>query len=299
MASFRNSKDKASHVLRDKVCHGSARHGRQADGQIHSLGTERNYKQALKGFQDWLSEGRLGDLKTTSQEVALKYLQERSTIVTQKTLDLDRQAIQVLLGEKLGRVKATVTKGRLGRSSRAYTPEQVKSIAAQQSERYSLATELAHAAGLRAHELLTLRLAGERPASSHREWSNNRFEGRDGVVYTVVGKGGLITEKLIPQELSNRLEARKLDVPQGVRDRGINYERFYDVVGGKKWSENFSSTSKEVLGFSFGGHGLRHSYVQVREVELQVRGFTLDEARGIVSQEVSHFSPETTKAYER
>ena len=31
--------------------------------------------------------------------------------------------------------------------------------------------------GLRAHELLTLRPANERPASAHREWSSDRFPG--------------------------------------------------------------------------------------------------------------------------
>ncbi len=104
---------------------------------------------------------------------------------------------------------------------------------------------------------------------------------------------------MLPSELAKRLEARKLASPQTVRDRGINYQRAYDIAGGKKWSENFSKASKEVLGFSNGGHGLRHSFAQERETELQRRGYSLQEARGIVSQEMSHFSPETTRSYER
>ena len=106
-------------------------------------------------------------------------------------------------------------------------------------------------------------------------------------------------EKFIPNDLAERLEARRLDTPQQVRDRGINYERSYDIAGGKKWSESFSKASKEVLGFSNGGHGLRHSYAQERESELQQRGYSLEEARGIVSQEISHFSSETLRSYER
>jgi hypothetical protein len=61
----------------------------------------------------------------------------------------------------------------------------------------SLATQLAYAAGLRAHELLTLQRLEQRTASTHRQWSSQRFLGRKGEVYTVVGKGGLIREVLI------------------------------------------------------------------------------------------------------
>lgn len=298
MPSFRNANSKAMHAIRDKVAHGTARHGNKNDGKIHSLGTERNYSQALKGVQNWLNETRQGDLKSMSSDLALSYLRERATVVAQKTLDLDRQALQMLVGEKLERVKASVQSGRLGSASRAYTPEQVKAVAERQSERYALSTEIAHAAGLRAHELLTIRPSSERGASAHREWSSNRFEGREGRLYTVVGKGGLVAEKMLPNELAERLEARRLEAPEKVRDRGINYERVYDIAGGKKWSEDFSRVSKEVLSYSTGGHGLRHSYAQERESELQARGYTLDEARGIVSQELSHFSPDTVLTYE-
>lgn len=299
MPSFRSSKEKASHAIRSKVSHGLPRHMNKNNGQIHSLGTERNYTQALKGVQMWLDENRLGDLKNLNSNKAEKYLAERSLLVSQKTLDLDRQALQVLLASKLDRVQSSATPGRLATITRAYTPEQIKAIAASQNERHSLSTEIAHAAGLRAHELNTLRPASERPPSSHREWSSSRFEGRDGVPYTVVGKGGLVTEKMLSHDLVNRLEARRLSTPQNVRDRGINYERHYDIAGGKKWSEAFSKASKEILGFSNGGHGLRHSFAQERESELQARGYTMEEARGITAQEMGHFSPDTTRSYER
>lgn len=279
--------------------HGLARHGNKHSGKINSLGTERNYTQALKGIQDWLNDNRLGDLKNLDVERATQYLAERAMVVSQRTLDLDRQALQVHLETKLDRIQSNLPPGRLGIETRAYTPDQVKAIAAEQPERYALSTEIAHAAGVRAHELLTLRLASERPPSSHRDWVTNRFEGREGVIYTVIGKGGLVTEKIIPHELAERLEARRLQNPQTVRDRGIIYERHYDISGGKRWSERFTRTSKEVLGFSTGGHGLRHSYAQEREAELQARGFTLDEARSVVSQELGHFSPDTTRSYER
>lgn len=299
MASFRKAKAKANHAIRDKVCHGVARHNNKASGKVHSLGTERGYTQALSGVQSWLDANRSGDVKKITVEKATQYLCERAGVVSQKTLDLDRQALQVVLGEKLERIKASVTFGRLASTSRVYTSEQLRAICQKQRDRYSLGTEIAVSAGLRASELLTILPAQERPASSHREWSSHRFEGREGKLYTVIGKGGLVTEKLVPNDLAERLEARRLEMPQVIRDRGINYTRHYDLAGGKKWSEDFSRASNETLSFSLGGHSARHVFAQQRESELQSRGYSIEEARGIVSQELGHFSPNTTRCYER
>ena len=98
-------------------------------------------------------------------------------------------------------------------TSRAYTPEQVELICQAQSEKYQFSTLLAYAAGLRAHELLTLQRAEERSASTHRTWSAQRFTGREGQRYTVIGKGGLIREVLIPNRFSPTLEARRMAKP--------------------------------------------------------------------------------------
>lgn len=53
------------------------------------------------------------------------------------------------------------------------------------------------------------------------------------------------------------------------------------------------------MGFSNGGHGLRHSYAQERMAELQQRGMRYDQAKATVAQEVGHFDKETTEAYLR
>ena len=121
-----------------------------------------------------------------------EYLDERKRIVGQKTIDRDRQAVQFLLRQtgtkvKLQRVFSTYEGGRkLSKESRGYTQGQVNAIAQRQSPRTGLATRIAYAAGLRAHELLTIRPKQEQPVSSHRNWSNNRFSGRDAKAYTVV-----------------------------------------------------------------------------------------------------------------
>ena len=174
MPSFRSARSQAEHAISCKLSLGQGRHDNQEDGRIHSVGTARNYEQALKGFAEYIQANQLGDLPSVTAEEALQYLEERAEEVSQKTLDLDRQAIQMHLGVQLEVVKSEV-ETRL--ATRSYTPEQVERIAAAQSERNSLATQLAYDAGLRAHELLTLQPSDERTASPHWQWSDDRFAG--------------------------------------------------------------------------------------------------------------------------
>ena len=296
MPRFRAPQAQAEHAVARKLALGTGRHDHRNDGRIHSLGTARGYGQALKGFADYLREHRLGDLPGATDQEARQYLAERSHQVGQKTLDLDRQAIQMHLGLRLEVVRSDRESAL---STRSYTPAQVERIANAQSETNGLATRLAYHAGLRAHELLTLRPAGERSASGHRQWSADRFAGREGVRYTVVGKGGLVREVLLTRELAEAVEARRLEEPRLVVDRGVQYVQCYTIGGGRSWSQSFSSASRRELGFSNGGHGLRHSYVQERMDELQRRGMAYEQARATVAQEVGHFAGETTEAYLR
>ncbi len=296
MPRFRAPQAQAEHAVARKLALGTGRHDHRNDGRIHSLGTARGYGQALKGFADYLREHRLGDLPGATDQEARQYLAERSHQVGQKTLDLDRQAIQMHLGLRLEVVRSDRESAL---STRSYTPAQVERIASAQSETNGLATRLAYHAGLRAHELLTLRPAGERSASGHRQWSADRFAGREGVRYTVVGKGGLVREVLLTRELAAAVEARRLEEPRLVVDRGVQYVQCYTIGGGRSWSQSFSSASRRELGFSNGGHGLRHSYVQERMDELQRRGMAYEQARATVAQEVGHFAGETTEAYLR
>ena len=296
MPRFRAPQAQAEHAVACKLALGTGRHDHRNDGRIHSLGTARGYGQALKGFADYLREHRLGDLPGATDQEARQYLAERSHQVGQKTLDLDRQAIQMHLGLRLEVVRSDRESAL---STRSYTPAQVARIASAQSEANGLATRLAYHAGLRAHELLTLRPAGERSASGHRQWSADRFAGREGVRYTVVGKGGLVREVLLTRELAVAVEARRLEEPRLVVDRGVQYVQCYTIGGGRSWSQSFSSASRRELGFSNGGHGLRHSYVQERMDELQRRGMAYEQARATVAQEVGHFAGETTEAYLR
>jgi integrase len=152
---------------------------------------------------------------------------------------------------------------------------------------------------LRAHELLTLQLQHNRSASTHHQWSGNRFAGRSGVIYTIIGKGGLIREIMLPNDIAKQLENNRLKVPVIIRDRNINYQCHYNIGGGKQWSNSFSAASKRVLGWSHGAHGLRHSFAQDRMNELQQLSFIYQEALGIVSQLLGHFRPDITEVYLR
>lgn len=296
MPSFRNARKQAEHAVKQKLALNCARHTHRDDQQIHSLGTARNYTQALTRLTQWLQQHQLQDLKHLDQVSAITYLEWRGQSVGQKTLDQERQAIQLHLGFKL---PVVVSELHQALKSRAYTPQQIDLIAQAQTEKYRLSTQLAYAAGLRAHELLTLQRIEERPASTHRTWSMQRFIGREGQRYTVVGKGGLIREVLIPTALAQRLEAKRLHHPVQQTDRAIHYRQYYDTGGGKAWSNSFSAASQRQLGWSHGAHGLRHSYAQERMAECQRERLTYQIALSLVSQSLGHFRSDITEVYLR
>jgi len=190
---------------------------------------------------------------------------------------------------------------------RAYSRDQIQEIANHQSITYELITEVAHSAGLRASEVNTLRPAVEFPAtipeSRVSQLVETRWEGRDGIPYTVTGKGGLEREVVIPHDLSDRLEAFRLDEPRAIHsvrgEDGREFEQHYDLPSGEQWSKDFTEKSNELFGWSHGAHGLRHSFARERVQELQQQGFTWDQSRLAVSQELGHFRMSETNTYLR
>jgi len=190
---------------------------------------------------------------------------------------------------------------------RAYTRDQIQEIASHQSVAHGLMTEIAHAAGLRASEINTLRPADEFPAtiseSRTHQLVETRWAGREGIPYTVTGKGGLEREVLIPHNLSDRLEAFRLDESRAIHsirgEDGREFEQHYDLPSGEQWSKDFTEKSNELFGWSHGAHGLRHSFARERVQELQQQGFTWDQSRLAVSQELGHFRMSETNTYLR
>ncbi|MGB8331424.1 MAG: hypothetical protein WCE62_14960 [Polyangiales bacterium] len=272
---------------------------------LKAVGTVRNYEQALTRVAEYVKAERLPHgLRGLTPAQALSYLEKRGQDVGQKTLDMERQAIQSMFHHVTGQLapdeRLTVVKSAHQQvlTSRGYTPAQIHLIVDAQTTRNALATELAYAAGLRAHELYTLQPAHERPAHV-RPALDSKWQGRDGVLYTVHGKGGLVRHVLIPLPLAERLKTHRLATPQSVTDRGIHYQQHYAINGGHRWSSAFTSASQRVLGWSAGAHGLRHTYAQERMHELQRQGLTRIHALETVSQEMGHFRPDITETYLR
>lgn len=272
--------------------------GAQPTGQIHSLRTFEKYTDALAQAGQWArDEFGIKYLDQLTPAMGQQYLAERAADgIGQKQLDADRNAMQFVTGkDSLERVHAEQAPALSGR---AYTAEQVDRIANAQSDRNALATRIAHAGGLRAHELYTLRPAAAGTPSAHRSWSPERFAGLQGERYLVTGKGGLVREVMVPTTLARQLEATRV-APERVTDRGVFYERQYAIGAGNAWSKSFSDASKRELGWSTGAHGLRHAYAQERLSALQAGGMTDKQARHVLSQELGHFREDVVQAYLR
>ena len=287
----------AREALRPRLALRQSRHEAKSKNQttlIHSVGTFRTDRDALTNIVRWLQEQGL-NLNSLTPEKGCEYINMRLESGLQpKTVNKDLRVLQNYLGQKLN-VKITLLKPE---NPRAYQVDEVLAVVQHLSEKHALSTKIAYAAGLRAHELLTIDHPELQPPSK-RDWVRERFEGRTGVIYTVKGKGGLIREILIPTHLATELEKHRLETPVRYLDREILYQSHYSIGAGKNWSAAFSRASREALGWSSGAHGLRHAYAQNRVFELQASGYLYSFAKQIVSQELGHFRPDITDTYLR
>ena len=213
-------------------------------GEIRSLGSTRNVTVGSTGLATFAKERRLGDLDKLTRANMIDYLETRSMEVRQKTLNLDRKACQHLLGgEKLPVIKSeieTVLK------SRSYSSAQIERIAAAQTPKYAFSTRLSYRAGLRAQELGRIRLLADQPADD-RPWHKDLYLGREGVRYSVRGKGGLYREIRLSFADAARLETLRLPVPRTLYDRGIEIVQYYDIGFGQKWSNSFTKAAIRAL----------------------------------------------------
>ncbi len=297
----KNMKTQAERLLVGRHLELSSRHRAKARGdassKIRSLSTFHRYRQALTLAGKWARVHHgIRRLDHLTREMAQAYLdQRRSSGIGQKQLHNDRIAMQFVTG-KLPSVTSLEAPPK---ESRQYSRDEVERIAMRQSEPSRLATRIAYEAGLRAHELLTLRRSDEDAPSSSRSWRSDRFLGRQGVRYVVTGKGGLAREVLLSSKLAENLEARRLENPRPITDRGIHYRSYYMIGGGLAWSNSFSRGSLLEIGLSRGAHGLRHSYAHARFDELRALGLTEQKAKLILSQELGHFRPQIVDTYLR
>lgn len=261
---------------------------------IKSVGTARVYQRGLRNVATKFAADEIA-LKDVTPEIFNIYLEIRAKEVSQRNLDIERMATQMLMwyiskklpvGETLPVVRSRL---QIDYASKAYTAEQFQEITKQHiKDRRShdlLATEIAYAAGLRAHELLTLEPASER-LMDIRQSPREEFVGIEGFRYSVVDRGGKIREVCIQSFLANLLEERRLENPQEFHNDGRYFTKKYNLAGGESWSNSFDRASKTALSWSYGVHGLRSSYAQERMGELQDRGHVHKDALKIVSREM-------------
>ena len=97
---FAKSEAQAASVIKEVQGKGNA---------IESVGTARNYEQALKTCCDYLKEHKLGGLRDLTPEQAKSYLEIRATENSQSTIDMDRQAIQCMMQHVTGQLSSKET----------------------------------------------------------------------------------------------------------------------------------------------------------------------------------------------
>jgi len=297
-------RQQATAVIRSKTAFNTdSKKGGKADsksvpGNYKSLQSLRSANETVLALAKIAEDMNVQRIKQITPDNAEQYLGlKRDNFASQKALDRDRKALSIALGVEIPRLKA-VSEQVL--SSRAYSTEQINNVTKSMTDRNALAVKIAHNAGLRAHELLTLKRADEGTKTTSRTWTEDRFAGRDGTVYLVTGKGGLTREVLISNDLAKELESRRHEQPQTKMDRGINYLQRYDIGGGNALSSSFTRASQRALTFSNGLHGVRHRYAQERIDEIKLKfNVDHDSARDIVAQELGHFRGDITEVYLR
>lgn len=264
--------------------------------KITSVLTERNHVSALTVLAKWLLRESGKHLKNLCFREAKEYLIKRSSEVRQKTLDLDRQVINMhfCLGEKMDYILSHVITPTV---DRAYTHLQLEHLLSRAPARLRLSIQMAVDAGLRSMELVTIGRIEELPPS-RREWHFGKFSGREAdSKFCVHGKGGLVREVRLNARLGDALTIHKRPAVTMVTHCGAHLKSHFDLVGGNTFCRQFGRLSKKHLGFSHGAHGLRYMFAQARLLGLICSGHLPAEALKILSQEMGHFSTSNTLVY--
>lgn len=267
------------------------------NGLISALTTKNNYKYYISAYLDWRDFNGLPKNEQDKIQDLQNFLFEIAEFSAQKTVDGHKSALSKVFKKKLRKVKSEIS---TTIHSRNYYLSEILLITKNITQMNALSILICYYTGLRAHEVATLQRSNEAIKSNTRNWSDDRFIGISRFkIYLVTGKGGLIREVAIPNELVFLLEKRRRDTPLKVVDRGIYYVSNYDIGFGKALSQSFSRASVKELNWSTGLHGTRHSYAQNRLFKLTNIGVEYVHAMKIVSEELGHFRPSITLCYLR
>lgn len=289
----KKSKSKAINLLKKVIV--STKHSNRVE-VIKSVGTLRDYRDCIKLFLDWCDLNGVYSGLIGSKAVLIAYLEEKSEVYQQKTLDQHRMALNKCYHKKLPFIKSLLDTLILARD---YRLDEVLKIVKSLQAHNAISILICYFSGLRAHEFATIESFDEGSPSRTRQWSNQLFVLEENYcVYLVTGKGGLCRQVAIPNSLANFIESRRLK-QKSVVDREVFYQMKYDLAFGKALSQSFTRASIKHLGRSSGLHGLRHSYAKNRIKKLTKNGFSLESAKLIVSQELGHFRASIINCYLR
>lgn len=262
---------------------------------IRSRQTAVDFEDCMANFLAFRAEGKVPADGPFLRAEADEFLFLNSLMWRQKTLDQHRQALDKILCVALPRYQANVP---TRVQSRAYTDHEVNLIVSQMSERHALSVRLIHATGMRVFEPLSLADIDKLPRSPERPWRDDLFAGlADFVLCCTQGKGGLVRGVAIPRRIYEEISDLRFSELATVTDRKKTYTPSFDLAAGQALSIAFTRASQKALGFSFGIHGLRHSYVQRRLEQLQDLGFSFRDSLEICAQEVGHFRLQITLHY--
>lgn len=302
---LRSARSQATHVAIQLAAHGTPRHGAGRDTITNkSIASERIMKGNLAVAAEFAA-ARGQSLATMTRQLAIEYLEHRAEAVRQSQLNSDRQSLNKLLALKGEMEKLPVITSELSplKHHKHYSPPQFLAVTERQASAANRLASLVIAnAGLRAHETYSLRRLGEGGAAAdHRAWDERMFAGRapDAVYYLTTGKGGLTRIVCLDAPVAEALEQARLPAPVEVVDRGVRYsEVLFSISGGNRWSASWGRASVRALGWSEGGHALRHTFVATRMATLtQELNYSYDDARLICSNELGHFRVDVMAAY--
>jgi integrase len=302
MAKFSRASQKSDEFQATQVA--KALQGTHGSRTIKSDMSVEGHENRLKLAASYMRSAHNMALRDMTVIHAKLYLEQRAELAeTKSTFNTDRGAVYAMLRNqgKLGPLEQISVRYERDEimSSRSYTHTQIDRIRDRMTPKNALCVDIAHVAGVRAHELYTIDKLSNQPADIRPEHELKFQVKTDWERYSVNGKGGLVREIRLPPELAKRLESYRLPTSVQVRDRAVFYDKKYDLSGGKKFSNAFSAASKRTLGYSNGAHGIRHTYAKTELGRYQQRGVPFVDAKTIVSQELGHFRPDIVDAYLR